>query len=67
MTRLAIRFLILLFAGWVSLGAAEAREVVRKGDVVVIPLQGEVAPSLALFLRRAEKEAESGGASAIIL
>ena len=27
-----------------------------KGDVVVVPLQGEIAPSLALFLRRAEKE-----------
>ncbi|MGI8957471.1 MAG: NfeD family protein [Chthoniobacterales bacterium] len=67
MTRFAICFLIFLLAGWASLGAAEAREVVRKGDVVVIPLQGEVAPSLALFLRRAEKEAESGGASAIIL
>ena len=66
MTRFAICFLIFLLAGWASLGTAEAREVVRKGDVVVIPLQGEVAPSLALFLRRAEKEAESSGASAII-
>ncbi|MBA2433508.1 MAG: serine protease [Chthoniobacterales bacterium] len=66
MTRFAIRILIFLFAGWVSLGAAAARPPLRKGEVVVIPLQGEVAPSLVLFLRRAQKEAESGGASAII-
>ncbi len=66
MTRFAIRFLTSLFLGGASLGVAEAREVVRRGDIVVIPLQGEVAPSLVLFLRRAQKEAESAGASAII-
>ncbi|MEO7724071.1 MAG: serine protease [Chthoniobacterales bacterium] len=67
MTRFAIRiFLIFLLAFGASLGVAEAREVVRRGDVVVIPLQGEVAPSLVLFLRRAQKEAESAGAAAII-
>jgi membrane-bound serine protease (ClpP class) len=67
MTRFAIRFFISLLAGLTSLGAVEAREAVGRGDVVIIPLQGEVAPSLALFLRRAEKEAERNGASAIIL
>jgi membrane-bound serine protease (ClpP class) len=67
MTQFAIRFFISLLAGLISLGTVEAREVVSRGDVVVIPLQGEVAPSLALFLRRAEKEAERNGASAIIL
>jgi membrane-bound serine protease (ClpP class) len=67
MTRFAIRFFICFLAGLISLGAVEAREVVGRGDVVVIPLQGEVAPSLVLFLRRAEKEAERNGASAIIL
>ncbi len=66
MTRFAIRFLIFLLVGWASLGTAEAREVVGKGDVVVIPLRGEVAPSLVLFLRRAQKETERAGASAII-
>ena len=40
--------------------------MVRKGDVVVVPLRGEVSPSLLMFLRRTEKEAESSGASAII-
>jgi membrane-bound serine protease (ClpP class) len=43
-----------------------AREVIHKGDVVVVPLRGEVFPSLLMFLRRAEKVAESNGASAII-
>jgi len=40
---------------------------VTKGDVVIIPLKGEVSPSLGLFIRRAEKKAESEGATAIIL
>src|SRR5437899_9720576 len=47
-------------------GIAQAREVVHKGDVVVVPLRGEISPSLLMFLRRAEKVAESNGASAII-
>jgi membrane-bound serine protease (ClpP class) len=49
-------------------GAATAvgREAIRKGDVVVVPLRGEVAPSLLAFLRRAVKTAESKEASAII-
>lgn len=67
MTRFATRFLICLLAAACSLGAVDAREAIGKGDVIVIPLQGEVAPSLVLFLRRAEKEAESKGAAAIIL
>jgi membrane-bound serine protease (ClpP class) len=45
---------------------AEARELIHKGDIVVVPLRGEISPSLFMFLRRAEKVAESGGASAII-
>ena len=44
----------------------QAREVIHKGDVAVVPLRGEVAPSLLAFLRRAVKTAESNGASAII-
>ena len=46
---------------------AEARDIIRKGDVVVVPLRGEVSPSLVMFLRRAVKTAESSGASAMIL
>lgn len=43
-----------------------ARETIHKGDVVVVPLRGEIAPSLLAFLRRAVKTAESNEASAII-
>ena len=45
---------------------AHARETIHKGDVVVVPLRGEIAPSLLAFLRRAVKTAESNEASAII-
>lgn len=44
----------------------DARDVIHKGDVVVVPLQGSISPSLLMFLRRAEKLAETNGASAII-
>jgi membrane-bound serine protease (ClpP class) len=45
---------------------AHAREIIRKGDVVIVPLRGEVTPSLLAFLRRAVKTAETNEASAII-
>lgn len=45
---------------------AGARDLIQKGDTVVVPLNGEVAPSLLLFLRRAVKVSESAGAGAII-
>ena len=67
MTRHTNRFLICLFAGVFSLGTAAARDVpIGQGDVVVIPLKGEVSPSLALFLRRAQKTAEREGAAALV-
>src|SRR5438045_6535074 len=43
-----------------------AGETIHKGDVVVVPLHGEVAPSLLTFLRRAVKTGESNDASAIV-
>src|SRR5438067_3284358 len=46
---------------------ARARETLHKGDVVVVPVHGEVAPSLLTFLRRAVKTAEGNNASAIVL
>jgi membrane-bound serine protease (ClpP class) len=49
-----------------GMATAQAREVIHKGDVVVVPLRGEVAPSLLTFLRRAVKTAENNEASAII-
>src|SRR5213595_404244 len=45
---------------------APARETIRRGDVVVVPVHGEVAPSLLAFFRRAVKTAESNDASAIV-
>src|SRR3954454_21674384 len=45
---------------------ARARDAIQKGDVVVVLLQGEVAPSLLAFLRRGVKTAESNEASAIV-
>jgi membrane-bound serine protease (ClpP class) len=58
--------LAILFFGLPEIATAEAREPIHKGDVVVVPLRGEVAPSLLAFLRRAVKTAESNEASAII-
>ncbi len=46
--------------------AAPGRTEIAKGDVVVVPLEGEVSPSLFFFLRRAVKKAEANGASAIV-
>src|SRR5438132_4372687 len=58
--------ILILIATLTVLGTAQGREVVRKGDVLVVPLRGEISPSLLMFLRRAEKVAEGSGASAII-
>src|SRR5438128_5623062 len=57
---------ILAAAALVASTSAHAREVIHKGDVVVVPLRGEISPSLLMFLRRAEKAAENSGAAAII-
>ncbi len=45
---------------------AGAREVLQKGEVALVPLNGEISSSLAAFVRRTEKQAETAGASAII-
>jgi membrane-bound serine protease (ClpP class) len=45
---------------------AQARDAIQKSDVVLVPLRGEISPSLLMFLRRAQKLAETNGASAII-
>src|SRR5437764_32659 len=58
--------ILVLTAVLATLGPGQAREVIHKGDVVVVPLRGEISPSLLMFLRRAEKVAESSGASDII-
>src|ERR1700720_516670 len=65
------KILLFLVMACVSSGlnhpaVAGARDLIHKGDVVVVPLRGEVSPSLLMFLRRAEKAAENNGAAAII-
>jgi membrane-bound serine protease (ClpP class) len=62
---LQLVLLLLTLAG--LLQPVEAREVVRKGDTVVIPLNGEISPPTFLFLRRAVKAAEAAGAGAIVI
>jgi membrane-bound serine protease (ClpP class) len=56
---------VLLLAALVR--PVEAREVVHKGDTVVVPLDGEISPPLLLFLRRGVKAAEAAGAGAIVI
>jgi len=65
------KILLFLVIACVSSGlnhpaVAGARDLIHKGDVVVVPLRGEVSPSLLMFLRRAEKAVENNGAAAII-
>ncbi len=46
---------------------AQAGQAIHKGDVVVVPVQGEVSQPMFVFLRRVQKAAESEGASALVL
>jgi membrane-bound serine protease (ClpP class) len=55
--------IILLFA---AVAHVQGRDAIHQGDTVVVPLNGEISPSLFLFLRRAEKAVENAGAAAII-
>jgi membrane-bound serine protease (ClpP class) len=60
--------LLLSVIGLAALGAPlQAREVVRKGDTVVVKLDGEVSPPMHLFLRRVVKAAENAGAGALVI
>jgi membrane-bound serine protease (ClpP class) len=61
-----ILFVCVFFALVGPTARLQGREMVRKGDIALVPLHGEISASLAAFLRRAEKEAENQGASAII-
>src|SRR5437016_10714716 len=55
-----------LVCSLVGVETAQARDIIHKGDIIVVPLRGEISPSLLMFLRRTEKAAESSGALAII-
>ncbi len=61
-----VRFALFLVLCAAAANANAAREIVRHGETVVVPLRGEISPSLALFIRRATKTAENAGAAAII-
>jgi membrane-bound serine protease (ClpP class) len=65
--RTLFRLPLLLLALALLASPAEARQVIRKGDTVVVDLSGEVSPPLYLFLRRAIKAAETAGAAAIVV
>ena len=65
--RILFRLSLLVLGLAAVVPATDAREVVRKGDTVVVELSGEVSPPLHLFLRRAVKAAENAGASALII
>ena len=61
------RLLILgLMAASALLEPVYGKDTIHKGDVVVVPLNGEISKSLLMFVRRAVKSAESNGAAAII-
>lgn len=64
---IAVKRLLLLMLAAALVPAAFARDTIHKGDIVVIPLKGEISPSMFFFIRRAVKAAEAQGASAIIL
>src|SRR5206468_4092524 len=63
MKMLAISICVACGLGVVA--AAPARETIHKGDVVVVPTHGEVAPSIMPISRRSVKTAESNDTSAI--
>src|SRR5437868_14876628 len=65
--RILFRLLLLLLGLTALVPATHAREVVHKGDTVVVQLSGEISPPLHLFLRRAIKAAENAGAGAIVI
>lgn len=63
MKRLSILGLVATLA---IIQPAYSRDAIHKGDVVVVPMNGEISKSLLMFVRRAVKSAESNGAAAVI-
>lgn len=58
-------FFFVLFVAFC--GNTFSAEPIRKGDVVVAPLSGEVSDAQTAFLRRSLKQAEGAGASAFVI
>jgi membrane-bound serine protease (ClpP class) len=65
--RILFRLLLLVLGLAALTPPLHARDIVRKGDTVVVELSGEISPPMHLFLRRAIKAAESAGAGAIVI
>lgn len=61
------RTLLFLLCLLALVSPARAATTIHRGDVVVVPLQGEVSEPMFLFLRRVQKAAETAGASALVL
>ena len=61
-----IRFALFLLLCAGATNDGNAKEIIRQGETVVVPMRGEISPSLVLFIRRATKAAENAGAAAII-
>jgi membrane-bound serine protease (ClpP class) len=61
-----LRSLLVITLLVAAVARVQARDAIHQGDTVVVPLSGEISPSLFLFLRRVEKAAENAGAAAII-
>ncbi len=59
--------LLLALAFMCGVSPAQARDEIGKGDVVVVPLHGEVSEPMFVFLRRVQKAAEANGAAALVL
>jgi membrane-bound serine protease (ClpP class) len=65
--RILFRLLFGLALFGLIAASVQARDVIRKGDTVVVQLNGEVSPPMHLFLRRVIKAAEAAGAGAIVI
>ncbi len=62
--------IIVLLSSVLSVGSCKfssAADVIGKGDVVVVPLSGEVSAAQTAFLRRTLKQAETAQASAFVI
>jgi membrane-bound serine protease (ClpP class) len=65
-SHLKVIAILLVGTSWFSPGLVFAKEAIRQGDVAVVEMHGAVSPSLFMYIRRAEKAAETNGASAIV-
>ena len=64
---LAISLLLALFASLVPFMLLAGTTAPAAGEIIVVPLKGEISQAQFLFLRRALKEAETKNASAVVI